>query len=78
MVNLRPHGYRSDVLRECAVSVPERLGENIVLSVQGTLVGIRGVGCGSVHLVIPSLLEEGLSDMQNGTGVRNESAEVKG
>ena len=39
---------------------------------------VRIVGGGLEHLVIPALVEEGLSDMHKATRMRDERAETKG
>jgi len=56
------------------VSVSGGPGKNSVLAVRCTIVLVLGVGRGSEHLVIPGLIEEGLSDMHNAAGVRDERA----
>ena len=60
------------------VSIIESSSENGIGAVQGALIGVRTVGRGFEHCIVPALVEEDLSDMHYGTRVRDERAEVKG
>lgn len=66
-----------DLPRVRVEPVVEGPGHNRILGVCGAREGIRGVWRGFEHLIIPSLVEEGLSDMQNAAGVRDERAGSK-
>ena len=56
------------------VPVLEGRCQNRILIIRGARVCIRGVGRGVEHLIIPRLFEEGLSDMNEATGVGNNRA----
>ena len=51
--------------------------ENTIIAVICTRVLVLGVWRGTVHPLIPGLVEEGLSEMQNGAGVGDERAGAK-
>ena len=77
-VNLRSYRYKSHIPCVRAVSIFGGRGEDGVLAVRHARILVRGVGRGFEHLVIPALVEEGLSDMYQVTGVRHKSAGAKG
>ena len=56
----------------------EGRAENGIVAVIGAVVCVRGIGCGFEHLVVPTLVEEGLPDMHKGTGMRDERADDRG
>jgi hypothetical protein len=58
--------------RKWAVSVQLGPSENVILAP----IGAQILGRGLAHVIIPALVEERLSYMYNGTGVRGECAEV--
>ena len=76
-VSLRSCHRKSDIPCVRAIPILEGGGENAIIGVVGTRVGVRGVGRGFKHLVVPALVEECLPHMHKGTGVRDKRAEVK-
>jgi len=77
-VNLRSYRYKSHIPCVRAVSVFGGRGEDGVLAVRGARIFVRGIGRGFIYLVIRAIVEEGLADVYQVTGVGDESAETKG
>lgn len=71
------HG-NSDIPRVRAVPILEGGGKDAVFAIHGAGMCVRGVGRCLENLVVPALIEEGLSDMDQATGVRDERAEADG